>query len=66
MRRIGLAEGLEPHEMKEVLISGAVRPVGKGEWLDKLLRAWASADGKEAGVKRAENFKRMTLWRGDS
>ena len=84
-----LAEGLEPHKVKEVFISGAepsdtyiditdtiaikcqalrahVSQVGKGEWVDKLLRVWASADGKEAGVKHAESFKRMTLWRGPS
>jgi len=84
-----LAEGLEPHKVKELFISGAlhsdtyiditdtltlkcaalkahVSQVGKGEWVDKLLRAWASADGKAAGVKHAEAFKRMALWRGDS
>lgn len=84
-----LAEGLEPHKVKEVFISGAipsdtyiditdtlalkcaalkahVSQVGKGEWVDELLRAWALRDGKEAGVKHAEGFKRMALWRGDS
>jgi hypothetical protein len=40
--------------------------VGKGEWVDKLLRAWALDDGKKCGVKYAESFKRMTLWRGPS
>jgi len=84
-----LAEGLEPHKVKEVFISGSIPPdtyidigdtlalkcaalkahvsqVGKGEWVDELLRAWALRDGKEAGVKHAEGFKRMPLWRGDS
>ena len=84
-----LAEGLEPHKVKEVFISGAEPPdtyiditdtmaqkcralrahvsqVGKGEWVDKLLRVWAAADGKEAGVKHAESFKRMTLGRDPS
>lgn len=84
-----LAEGLEPHKVKEVFISGAEPPdtyiditdtlklkcaalkahvsqVGKGEWVDKLLGVWAAADGKAAGVKHAEGFKRMALWRGDS
>src|SRR6185503_6847507 len=81
-----LAEGLEPHKVKEVFISGAipsdtyiditdtlalkcsalkahVSQVGKGEWVDELLRAWALRDGKEVGVKHAEGFKRMALWR---
>jgi len=84
-----LAEGLEPHKVKEVFISGAIPPdtyidigntlalkcaalkahvsqVGKGEWVDELLRAWALRDGKEVGVEHAEAFKRMALWRGDS
>jgi LmbE family N-acetylglucosaminyl deacetylase len=84
-----LAEGLEPHKVKEVFISGAVPPdtyidigdtlalkcaalkahvsqVGKGEWVDELLRAWALRDGKEAGVKHAESFRRMALWRDAS
>jgi len=83
-----LAEGLEPHKVKEVFISGAVpadtyvditdtlalkcqalkahlSQVGKGEWVDELLRAWALRDGKEVGVTHAEGFKRMALWRGD-
>jgi LmbE family N-acetylglucosaminyl deacetylase len=82
-----LAEGLEPHKVKEVFISGALQSdtyvditdtlalkcaalkahasqVGKREWVDKLLRAWALADGKEASVKHVEGFKRMALWRG--
>jgi len=84
-----LAEGLEPHKVKEVFISGAIPPdtyvdigdtlalkcaalkahvsqVGKGEWVEELLRTWALRDGKEVGVKHAEGFKRMALWRGDS
>ena len=84
-----LAEGLEPHKVKEVFISGAIPPdtyidigdtlalkcaalkahvsqVGKGEWVEELLRTWAARDGKEVGVKHAEGFKRMALWRGDS
>lgn len=83
-----LAEGLEPHKVKEVLISGAVPPdtwidigetlevkcaalrahvsqVGAGEWVEPLLRGWAARDGKRAGVKHAEAYRRMALWRGE-
>lgn len=81
-----LTEGLEPHKVKEVLISGAVPPdtwvdigetfdvkcaalrahvsqVGKGEWVEPLLRGWAERDGKKAGVAHAEAYRRMVLWR---
>ena len=81
-----LTEGLEPHKVKEVLISGAVPPdtwidigdtldvkcaalkahvsqVGKGEWVEPLLREWAVRDGKAAGVTHAEAYRRMILWR---
>lgn len=79
-----LAEGLEPHKVQEVWITGAVPPdtwidiadtletkcaalkahvsqVGSGEWVDDLLRSWAARDGKRAGVKHAEAFRRMVL-----
>lgn len=35
--------------------------VGKGEWVDQLLTAWALRDGKRAGLRHAEAFKRMVL-----
>jgi LmbE family N-acetylglucosaminyl deacetylase len=35
--------------------------VGKGEWVDQLLESWAVRDGKRAGVRHAEGFKRMVL-----
>jgi LmbE family N-acetylglucosaminyl deacetylase len=35
--------------------------VGKGEWVDQLLTAWAVRDGKKAGLRHAEAFKRMVL-----
>jgi LmbE family N-acetylglucosaminyl deacetylase len=83
-----LAEGLEPHKVKEVLISGAQPPdtwidvtetietkcaalrahvsqVSSGEWVGPLLQAWAATQGKRAGVKYAEAYRRMTLGRGD-
>ena len=79
-----LAEGLPPHKVKQVFISGAQEPdvfvditatlsakcralkahrsqVGKGEWVDQLLKAWALRDGKRGGLRYAEAFKRMVL-----
>ena len=41
-----------------------VSQVGKGEWVDDLLRGWAVRDGKHAGVKHAEAFRRRVLWDG--
>jgi LmbE family N-acetylglucosaminyl deacetylase len=35
--------------------------VGKGEWVDQLLKAWAIRDGKRGGVRYAEAFRRMVL-----
>jgi len=35
--------------------------VGKGEWVDQLLTTWALRDGKKAGLRHAEAFKRMVL-----
>jgi len=77
-----LTEGLEPHKVREVLISGAVPPdtwidisdtlevkcaalkahasqVGKGEWIEPLLREWAVRDGKRAGLAQAEAYRRI-------
>jgi LmbE family N-acetylglucosaminyl deacetylase len=82
-----LAEGLEPHKVKEVFITGAAEPnawidigetleakcralrahvsqVGKGEWVEPLLRGWAERDGKRGGVRHAEAFRRMVLSNG--
>jgi LmbE family N-acetylglucosaminyl deacetylase len=79
-----LAEGLPPHKVKQVLLSGSLEPdvfvdisrtlavkcralkahrsqVGKGEWVDQLLQAWALRDGKRGGLRHAEAFKRMVL-----
>jgi len=52
--------------LKCAALKAHVSQVGKGEWVEELLRTWALRDGKEAGVKHAEGFKRMALWRGDS
>ena len=36
--------------------------IGKGEWVDQLLKAWAIRDGKRGGgLRYAEAFKRMVL-----
>jgi LmbE family N-acetylglucosaminyl deacetylase len=35
--------------------------VGKGEWVDQLLKAWAARDGKRGGLRYADAFKRMVL-----
>jgi len=79
-----LAEGLPPHKVKQVFISGSLEPdifvdisrtlavkcralkahrsqVGKGEWVDQLLTAWAIRDGKRGGLRHAEAFRRMVL-----
>ena len=81
-----LTEGLEPHKVKEVLISGAdpadtwidvtetietkvaalrahASQVGPGEWVDAMLREWGERDGKRVGVRYAEAYRRMILWR---
>jgi LmbE family N-acetylglucosaminyl deacetylase len=83
-----LAEGLEPHKVKEVLIVGAASPdtwidigdtlelkgaalrahvsqIGSGTWVDALLRGWAAAAGKRAGIPYAESYKRMVFGRAD-
>ena len=79
-----LTEGLAPHKVKQVLITGSLDPdvfvdigatlgakcralrahrsqVGKGEWVEQLLTAWALRDGKRGGLRHAEAFKRMVL-----
>ena len=79
-----LAEGLQPHKVKQVFIGGSLTPdtfvdiagslatkcralkahrsqVGKGEWVDQLLKSWALRDGQRGGLRYAEAFKRMVL-----
>jgi LmbE family N-acetylglucosaminyl deacetylase len=82
-----LDEGLEPHKVKQVLMTGSLQPdtwfdigdtlalkcaalhahvsqVGPGKRIDGMLRAWARRDGKRAGVKYAEAYRRFVLDRG--
>jgi len=81
-----LTEGLEPHKVKEVWITGAIPPdawIDIGDTLGRSARrsrrtsrrwarasgstiswGWAVRDGKHAGVKHAEAFRRMVLWDG--
>ena len=35
--------------------------VGKGEWVDQLLKSWALRDGQRGGLRYAEAFKRLVL-----
>jgi LmbE family N-acetylglucosaminyl deacetylase len=81
-----LAEGLAPHKVREVFISGALPPdvwidiadtleqkclalkahasqVGAGEWVDVLLKDWAAREGKKAGLRYAEAYRRIVLSR---
>jgi LmbE family N-acetylglucosaminyl deacetylase len=83
-----ITEGLEPHKVREVFISGAIPPdtwvditesfdvkvaalrahvsqVGPGEWVKDLLESWAVRDGKAAGVRYAEAYRRMVLGRAE-
>ena len=48
-------------ETKCASLKAHVSQVGPGEWVDDLLRGWAARDGKRAGVKYAEAFRRMVL-----
>src|SRR5437867_2713792 len=55
----------ETLELKSKALRAHVSQVGPGEWIDKLLRGWAMRDGKAAGVRYAESYRRMVLWRGE-
>jgi LmbE family N-acetylglucosaminyl deacetylase len=50
-------------ETKCAALRAHVSQVGKGEWVEPLLREWAERDGKRAGVPHAEAYRRMVLWR---
>ena len=53
----------ETLETKCAALKAHVSQVGKGEWVEPLLREWAERDGKSGGVTHAEAFRRMILWR---
>jgi LmbE family N-acetylglucosaminyl deacetylase len=50
-------------EAKCAALKAHVSQVGKGEWVEPLLREWAIRDGKAVGVELAESYRRMVLWR---
>ena len=52
--------------IKAQALRAHVSQVGKGEWVDKLLRVWASADGKEAGVKFAFQMYAKSVYPGQA
>jgi len=48
-------------ETKIAALRAHTSQVGSGEWVDPLLRGWAERDGKRAGVRYAEGFRRFSL-----
>lgn len=48
-------------ETKCAALRAHASQVGAGEWIDPLLRGWATRDGKRAGVEYAEAYRRMVL-----
>jgi len=52
-------------ELKCAALKAHASQVGTGEWVEPLLREWAVRDGKRAGVRAAEAYRRMVLWRSE-
>ena len=50
-------------DVKCEALKAHVSQVGKGEWVEPLLREWAVRDGKKPGIAHAEAYRRMILWR---
>ena len=48
-------------EVKCAALRAHVSQLGAGEWVEGVLRGWAERDGKRAGLKLAEAFRRMVL-----
>jgi LmbE family N-acetylglucosaminyl deacetylase len=70
VKQVFLSGSLDPDVFVDIARTLAVKcralkahrsQVGKGEWVDQLLKAWAIRDGKRGGVRYAEAFRRMVL-----
>jgi LmbE family N-acetylglucosaminyl deacetylase len=48
-------------ELKCQALRAHVSQVGPGEWVEALLSGWAATDGKRAGIRYAEAYRRMVL-----
>jgi LmbE family N-acetylglucosaminyl deacetylase len=70
VKQVFLSGSLDPDVFVDIARTLAVKcralkahrsQVGKGEWVDQLLQAWAIRDGKRGGLRHAEAFRRMVL-----
>ena len=70
VKQVFLAGSLDPDVFVDIAATPAAKcralkahrsQVGKGEWVDPLLKGWALRDGKRGGLRYAEAFKRMVL-----
>jgi LmbE family N-acetylglucosaminyl deacetylase len=70
VKQVFLSGSLDPDVFVDISRTLAVKcralkahrsQVGKGEWVDQLLGAWARRDGKRGGLRYAEAFRRMVL-----
>jgi LmbE family N-acetylglucosaminyl deacetylase len=59
---IDIAETLD---VKCAALRAHVSQVGDGEWVGALIADWAERDGKRAGLRCAESYRRMVLSRGE-
>jgi LmbE family N-acetylglucosaminyl deacetylase len=50
-------------DVKVSALKAHASQVGPGEWVEPLLREWAERDAKRTGVRYAEAYRRMILWR---
>lgn len=70
VKQVLIAGSLEPDTWIDIADTFAVKcaalrahvsQLGAGDWVEGVLRAWAERDGKRAGLKLAEGFRRMVL-----